>query len=75
MKRCGWLVTTFVALLLTGTALTPAGAPEARRHRPAPCGSMEDAGQAQARDPFTTAAARRWSEGQPHHWHACLLQR
>lgn len=74
MKRCAWLLLSLVALLLSGSTMSPA--PPQTEPVPAvvPYAAREGMALVAAAEVFASPAGRCWSTSQPHHWHACLLQ-
>jgi hypothetical protein len=71
MKPCVLFVVTPATILLTGLTLAWAG--WFMPHSP----SLPRPAEAQVDrdDPLAGEAVWRWRDGQPHHWHSCLLRR
>ena len=74
MKRYAWLFLPLAALLLSGSTMPPAPRPPERCASVVPYPAAEGAAPVRAAEVFASPAGRCWYTGQPHHWHACLLQ-
>jgi hypothetical protein len=71
MKSRGLILTSLFAIILVVGLAVPAVRSGLPNHSP----ESKIRSSAEAEDPLTSAAGRRWCSGQPTHWRTLLLQR